>query len=71
MQELDIAGMGSVRVTRKNNNVVVLEKDLATEQMVLAMGPQHPSTHGVLKLECLTDGEVITCLLYTSPSPRD
>ena len=41
MQELDRAGMGSVRVTRKGNNVVVLEKDLATEQMVLAMGPQH------------------------------
>jgi NADH-quinone oxidoreductase subunit D len=60
MQELDIAGMGSVRVTRKGNNVVILEKDLQTEQMVLAMGPQHPSTHGVLKLECLTDGEVVT-----------
>jgi NADH-quinone oxidoreductase subunit D len=60
MQELDIAGMGSTRVTRKGNNVVVLEKDLQTEQMVLAMGPQHPSTHGVLKLECLTDGEVVT-----------
>ncbi|WP_076790599.1 NADH-quinone oxidoreductase subunit D [Chlorobium sp. KB01] len=60
MQELDIAGLGSVRVTRKEDNVVVIEKDLATDQMVLAMGPQHPSTHGVLKLECLTDGEVIT-----------
>jgi NADH-quinone oxidoreductase subunit D len=60
MQELDIAGLGSVRVTRKSDNVVVLEKDLSTDQMVLAMGPQHPSTHGVLKLECLTDGEVIT-----------
>ncbi len=60
MQELDIAGMGSIRVTQKSDNVVVLEKDLMTEQMVLAMGPQHPSTHGVLKLECLTDGEVIT-----------
>jgi NADH-quinone oxidoreductase subunit D len=60
MQELDKAGQGSIRVTRKSSNVVVLEKDLATEQMVLAMGPQHPSTHGVLKLECLTDGEVVT-----------
>ncbi|MEI7826140.1 MAG: NADH-quinone oxidoreductase subunit D, partial [Chlorobiaceae bacterium] len=50
MQELDTSGLGSVRVTRKSDNVVVIEKDLATEQMVLAMGPQHPSTHGVLKL---------------------
>jgi len=27
--------------------------------MVLNMGPQHPSTHGVLRLELLADGEVI------------
>lgn len=27
--------------------------------MVLNMGPQHPSTHGVLRLELLTDGEVV------------
>lgn len=28
-------------------------------QMILNMGPQHPSTHGVLRLEVITDGEVI------------
>ncbi|MDX2062802.1 MAG: NADH-quinone oxidoreductase subunit D [Bacteroidia bacterium] len=27
--------------------------------MVLNMGPQHPSTHGVLRLELVTDGEVV------------
>src|SRR5499426_4766849 len=27
--------------------------------MVLNMGPQHPSTHGVLRLELQTDGEVV------------
>jgi NADH-quinone oxidoreductase subunit D len=32
---------------------------LKTEQMVLNMGPQHPSTHGVLRLELELDGEVI------------
>lgn len=32
---------------------------LRTEEMVLNMGPQHPSTHGVLRLEVVTDGEVI------------
>ena len=42
MQELDTAGLGSVRVTRQSDKVVILEKDLVTEQMVLAMGPQHP-----------------------------
>ncbi len=32
---------------------------LKTEEMVLNIGPQHPSTHGVLRLEVVTDGEVI------------
>ena len=30
-----------------------------TEEMVLNMGPQHPSTHGVLRLKVTTDGEII------------
>jgi len=29
------------------------------EKMVLQMGPQHPATHGVLRLELETDGELI------------
>ena len=32
---------------------------LKTETMVLNMGPQHPSTHGVLRLELEIEGEVI------------
>lgn len=32
---------------------------IKTEQMVLNMGPQHPSTHGVLRLELELDGELI------------
>ncbi|MCF2490632.1 NADH-quinone oxidoreductase subunit D [Dyadobacter sp. CY347] len=32
---------------------------LRSEEMVLNMGPQHPSTHGVLRLEVVTDGEII------------
>ncbi len=34
-------------------------EDLKTEEMILNVGPQHPSTHGVLRLEVVTDGEVI------------
>ncbi len=32
---------------------------LGAEEMVLNMGPQHPSTHGVLRLELVTDGEIV------------
>ena len=33
------------------------------DEMILNMGPQHPSTHGVLRLELHTDGEVIKKLI--------
>ncbi|NUW43708.1 NADH-quinone oxidoreductase subunit D [Nonomuraea rhodomycinica] len=34
-------------------------KELATEDMILNIGPQHPSTHGVLRLRLTLDGERI------------
>lgn len=33
--------------------------NLRTEEMIVSLGPQHPSTHGVLRLEVLMDGEII------------
>jgi NADH-quinone oxidoreductase subunit D len=33
--------------------------DLRTEEMLINMGPQHPSTHGVLRLVLRTDGELV------------
>ena len=33
---------------------------IETGEMVLNMGPQHPSTHGVLRLKIHTDGEVVS-----------
>jgi NADH-quinone oxidoreductase subunit D len=33
------------------------------DEMILNMGPQHPSTHGVLRLELHTDGEVVNKLI--------
>jgi NADH-quinone oxidoreductase subunit D len=33
---------------------------LHSETMTINMGPQHPSTHGVLRLEVKSDGEVVT-----------
>lgn len=35
---------------------------LVTQEMVINMGPQHPSTHGVLRLEVVLDGEVVKSL---------
>ena len=32
---------------------------LRTEEMLLNVGPQHPSTHGVLRLVIKIDGEII------------
>src|SRR6266849_1347906 len=34
-------------------------KTIRTEEMILNMGPQHPSTHGVLRLELVVDGEIV------------
>ena len=35
------------------------EANIKSHEMVVNIGPQHPSTHGVLRLEVLTDGEYI------------
>ncbi len=36
-----------------------MEVEYSGDVMTLNMGPQHPSTHGVLRLELKTDGEVV------------
>ncbi len=35
-------------------------QEFQTEKMSLAMGPSHPSTHGVLRLQLELDGEIVT-----------
>ena len=37
----------------------IIEFDVRTDEMLVNMGPQHPSTHGVLRLVLRTDGEII------------
>jgi NADH-quinone oxidoreductase subunit D len=44
----------------ERNDQTVIEFDVRTDEMLVNMGPQHPSTHGVLRLVLRTDGEVIS-----------
>ncbi|MEZ4816142.1 MAG: NADH-quinone oxidoreductase subunit D [Bdellovibrionota bacterium] len=44
--------------TGNSNRFNELE-DLDTEELTINMGPQHPSTHGVLRVEIVSDGEII------------
>ena len=37
----------------------VTGQDIKTEELLLNMGPQHPSTHGVFKVVIRTDGEIV------------
>jgi len=47
-----VSSLGGVEVD-------VVREGLATEEMTLNMGPQHPSTHGVLRFVVKADGEVM------------
>ncbi len=41
-------------------NERLVEFDVRTDEMLVNMGPQHPSTHGVLRLVLRTDGEIVS-----------
>ncbi|MGH3360505.1 MAG: NADH dehydrogenase subunit D, partial [Nocardioidaceae bacterium] len=47
-------------VTGQDWDSVVKGADLGEERIVVNMGPQHPSTHGVLRLILELDGEQVT-----------
>ncbi len=46
--------------TLQAQSEIVPSDDQIGEKMVLNMGPSHPATHGVLRLELELDGEVVT-----------
>ena len=43
-----------------NTDQTIVEFDVRTDEMLVNMGPQHPSTHGVLRLVLRTDGEIVS-----------
>ena len=50
------------RISLIGNDMVenIDKSTLKSEEMILNMGPQHPSTHGVLRLKIITDGEIVS-----------
>lgn len=48
----------SVAVENKIDSFDIRDEALES-QMTLSMGPQHPSTHGVLRLDLKLDGELV------------
>ncbi|HRH45521.1 MAG TPA: NADH dehydrogenase (quinone) subunit D [Pyrinomonadaceae bacterium] len=48
----------SVATENLTGQVDILDQPLES-QMTISMGPQHPSTHGVLRLELVLDGELV------------
>jgi len=55
-------GAGAAEVSASERALAVGDRydaGLPTQDMILNIGPQHPSTHGVLRLRLLLDGEAI------------
>ena len=52
--------MATAAETPIREDQTIVELDVRTDEMLVNMGPQHPSTHGVLRLVLRTDGEVVS-----------
>jgi len=48
-----------VKLDQFERSAPTLPRDIQTDELVFNMGPQHPSTHGVLRVVLRTDGEVV------------
>ena len=49
----------STKFLKESEPLKYKESDLKSEEMIINVGPQHPSTHGVLRLEVISDGEIV------------
>ena len=59
MSNMDIQYIYKPENFHKSDPLVTQLSDLRSQEMIINIGPQHPSTHGVLRLEVVTDGEII------------
>ena len=56
-QEMGVGGQASLSPIAPFD---IPEPEIGTETMLINIGPQHPATHGVLRLVCELDGETVT-----------
>jgi NADH-quinone oxidoreductase subunit D len=52
--------MATIAPSPSFQDQTIVEFDVRTDEMLVNMGPQHPSTHGVLRLVLRTDGEIVS-----------
>jgi NADH-quinone oxidoreductase subunit D len=55
VSNIELSGQPDVLIDAEGDQLA----DMLTEELVINMGPQHPATHGVLRLLLRTDGEVV------------
>jgi NADH-quinone oxidoreductase subunit D len=55
----ELAGYGLMPSAGDQRTLIDPEKDIFRQEVTLNMGPQHPSTHGVLRLLLDIEGEVV------------
>jgi NADH-quinone oxidoreductase subunit D len=53
------AGVADLSPAELHERQTLVSRDLRTEELVFNMGPQHPATHGVLRVVIKSDGEVV------------
>ncbi len=56
----ELAGYGLMPSPNDQRQIVDAQHDIFKQEVTLNMGPQHPSTHGVLRLLIDLEGEIVT-----------
>ncbi len=62
MTQGDVPASETVVDVNADGEIALSDEELKTDEIIVNMGPQHPSTHGVLRMVVKLDGEKITDL---------